>query len=150
MTSPDVDEAAAAAAAQHIRNADQLARYTPVAPTGLGGQITGAQLAELGAILGAAGAEKGATTALLHAWQQMAIKFAVEGFPAVMAQMDELIRARVMRAIQEIKALPVVPYTVPTSMGDRWKGIVPPTYNYVNQEQVLRVLFAVMGQAPLP
>lgn len=117
-----------------------MVRYNHPAPGGMGASLSPASVAELGAVLASAGAEKGAATKFIAAWQNMAIQFVVQGLPSVISDLNEIQKARIMRVMQEMKTLQKVTLSSSTTWKERMNGVVPATYDYVALNDVLRVL----------
>lgn len=124
-------------------------RYTPHSPNGYGAQLPASTIAELGAILGAQGAERNALTALLQRFQAVTVKAHIEALPEIIQLLSDLHGQTLNRLIQEVQALPVV--TAPASgngngsMFTRFTGLQSasqPVISYVNLESVLRLLTA--------
>jgi hypothetical protein len=124
-----------------------MTRFTREGPSGIGAQIPGEKLAELGAVLAAAGMEKQAVVAFLHMWQSMAIQFVTSSMPEIISKLNDLNGARLMRLVQEIRALPVIQLaqTLP-NWRERMNGIQPVTVGYVDQQAVLRLIFGALDR----
>lgn len=129
------------------RSMEQLTRFTPPAPLGIGPQISGASMAELGAVIASAGAEKGAVTALLHNIQALAVKVSVEALPNVLSDMQSLHKARLMRLMQEVQAVPGVIVNQAQTWGDRIAGRPAVSTEYVSKDLVLRMIAAAMDRS---
>jgi hypothetical protein len=129
---------------------DQSVRLTPTAPMGLGSSISGEQIAEIGAMIGAMDGEKGATIGLLHLLQAITIKSHVEALPQILAKVQELVAAQVNRAMQEIQAMPgyEIPRNPPGALARLSNTTTGPTDTYISKDQVLRLLAVAMRRMP--
>lgn len=116
------------------------ARYMPGSPRGIGSQITAKSVAEFGAILNAAGAERGAATKFISRWQELALQFVIVALPDVIADLNDIQKARIMRAMQDVQALQKVTLSAPSTWRERMNGVIPSTSEYVAVGDVLRVL----------
>jgi hypothetical protein len=127
------------------RSINEQTRYTPPAPLGTGFQLSGFQLAELGAMLNAMGAEKGTATALMHNVQALAIKVVMEALPGLLADLHNVHKAKINRLMQEIQAAPGVLVTSQQNWRDRIAGVQAASVEYISKEMVLR-LIAMAGE----
>lgn len=115
-------------------------RYTPVAPLGAGGQVTGTELAELGALLSASGMEKSGVTAMMAMIQKIAIQTTLNGMPQLIGEIQDLWRKRVNTLMQNMRSIPT--YNAPPTLFGRVTNPV----TYVPLDAVLNVLSAAMNQ----
>lgn len=124
-------------------------RYVPTGPLGNDpSSINAAQLAELGAQLGAQGAEKGATIALFQELQSATIQVFLTQMPNLMAKMREWELKRFQRLLEIVRTLPEAP--INQGLLARVMGPVQPQLNsYVDRNQVLQAIAALMQETPV-
>lgn len=125
---------------------DVSVRVTPQHPLGSRStQVNGAQMAELGAMLAAAGAERGTATALLHLLQANTIQTFLGTLPDLLVKVQEWQQARLNRVMQAIKALPEAPVQQQGFLGRVMAPVQQgPQPSYVSRDQVLQVIAQAM------
>lgn len=122
-------------------------RATPQHP--LGGNLSkldAVQMAELGALIGSLGAEKGAMTSLLHSFQAATIQAWITHLPEILGKLREWERARFNRLLQAVRALPEAP--IQQSFLSRLTAPSTPQQvsSYVERAEVLRLITAAMEE----
>lgn len=126
-------------------------RVTPQHP--LGGdmnKVDALQMAELGALIGAMGAEKGAMTSLLQSLQAATIQAWITHLPELLSKMREWERARFNRLMQAIQALPEAPIYQQGFLSRLTATVPPPqTNSYVDRAEVLRLVAVAMEESPV-
>lgn len=124
---------------------DVSVRVTPPHPLGSRSRVNGAEMAELGAMLAAAGAERGAATALFHLLQDNTIQTFLRTMPDVLTKVQEWQQARLNRVMQAIKALPEAPVQQQGFLGRVMAPVQQgPQPSYVSRDQVLQVIAQAM------
>lgn len=108
--------------------------------------MDGVRLAEIGAMLGALGAEKGAATAILHMMQGATIKAFVDILPELLDKIASMNKTRFNTLMQQVQALPEVGAPAPGFFA-RLAG--PINTGYVSKAAVLQ-LIAVAMERPTP
>lgn len=122
-------------------------RVTSQAPHG--GNMTkvdAIQVAELGALMGALGAERGAMTHLFQEFQSATIQTWMTHMPSLLNRIREWERARFNRLIQAVRAMPEA--NVQGLMSRLMANPNTSPRSLVDREQVIQLIVAVMEDTP--
>lgn len=125
-------------------------RLTPTTPVGTGalGHLTAAQMAELGAMLGSLGAEKGAVAAILDSLQSVTIQVWIQQLPMLLAKMQAWEKARFQRLLQAVRAMPEAPLMNQGILNRIMGTTQVPINSYVDRNEVMRLITQAMAEAP--
>lgn len=119
-------------------------------PHPLGGnstQIDGIKMAELGALVGARGAEKGAMTSLLQELQAATLQSWITHLPSILSKFRGWEVARLNRLMQRVRSLPEA--APPPGILSRVAGTAGVPVSLVSREQVLQLIAVLMEEAPV-
>lgn len=119
-------------------------------PHPLGGratQVDGIKMAELGALVGARGAEKGAMTSLLQELQAATLQSWITHLPSILGKFRNWEVARLNRLMQRVRSLPEA--APPPGILSRVTGVAGTPVSLVSRDQVLQLIAVLMEEAPV-
>lgn len=124
-------------------------RIMPPPPGGGRPALSAVALADLGAMAGAHGLERGAVTKLLNLVQTNSAQTAIALMPHLFELIKDANHARINRITQAIRVLPQVPVPQPTGVR-AMLGVAPllPQQAYVSLDAVIAILAAAQVENP--
>ncbi len=133
---------------QQVLPVDVAIRTMPEPPLGGRPAINAISMAEMGALAGAAGLERGQLTSLMRRIQTMAVEVTLGSMNELISAMHNMNTARLNTLAQQVRNLPEAPLRPVGVMQAVFGVSQTPVVSYVSRAEVLQLIALAMVQNP--